>query len=230
MAPLGRGELLLRRIMIINEENLQILKAIMGKTGDNKFQPLRLDISTHTLPIIDYAHHEIHAENSFSAYYTLTTAATNAHRTGLYLKTPLIKEIHIVISFAASTAADFSICETPTINANAGTHTSLIYNRDRNSLKASGCKNNATSPAGGYITTLTEAQIAAASFNVGTLLRTEPLRIGEGSKPAGGQGREVTEYILKKDTAYIFLITNTAESANTHHILIDWYEHLKREA
>jgi hypothetical protein len=43
--------------MIINEENLQILKAIMGKTGDNKFQPLRLDISTHTLPIIDYAHH-----------------------------------------------------------------------------------------------------------------------------------------------------------------------------
>ena len=216
--------------MIISEENLQILKAIMGKTGDNKFRPLRVDSSTHSLQTLTYEHHEIHEGRSFSASYSLTTAATDGHRTGIYLKTPSEREMHMVMSFSATTAANLSIHESPVIDANAGTHTTPIYNRDRNSLNTSGCKNNATAPLAAFITTLTEAQIAGASFTAGTVLRTEPLRVGDSPKPAGGANRDAAEYILKKDTAYIFLLTNTAASANTHYILVDWYEHLKREA
>ena len=136
-------------------------KAILGRTGDLTYQVPMIDLSSHVLETIDYAHHEIHAGASYTAYYSLTTAATDAHRTGIYIKTPTAKEIHMIVSFSASTAATYMICESPTIAANTGTDGVAIYNRDRNSSNTS---------------------------------------------------------------------TVTTAAANTHHILIDWYEHTKREA
>jgi hypothetical protein len=192
--------------------------------------PLEIDPINRGLHCIESEHHEIHESTSFTAYYTVTTAATDAHRSGLFIKTPPTDEnterVHMLVSFAASTAANFSICEAPTIAANIGTHTGIIYNRFRDSSRISKCKNNATVPLLGYYTTLTEAQIAAdGTWATGTVIRTEPLRVGDAPKPAGGSSRGTQEYILKADTKYVFLITNTAASANTHFILIDWYEH-----
>jgi hypothetical protein len=78
-------------------------------------------------------------------------------------------------------------------------------------------------------TTLTEAQIAGdGTWATGTVLRTEPLTVGAGPKPVGGDTRATEEYILKANTKYVFLLTNTAASANTHTILIDWYEHTNK--
>jgi hypothetical protein len=176
---------------------------------------------------IDFAHQEIHEGDSYSAYYTLTTAATTGHRTGLYIKTPTAasgKRIHITASFSASTAANYSICEAPTIASNVGTHANAIINRYRDSTHESGCYDNATTPAVNKFTTLTEAQIAAdGTWALGTVIRTEPLRVGDAPKPAGGSSRDSQEYILKANTKYVFLLTNTASSANTHFILVDWY-------
>jgi hypothetical protein len=183
---------------------------------------------TNSITIIDYGHHEIHGGSSFTAYYSVTTAATNGHRTGLFIKTPAAggKLCHLIVSFASSTAADASICEAPTIAANTGTHGVAIYNRYRDSATASGVYDNATVAAVNKFTTLTEAQIAGdGTWAVGTVIRSAPLAIGTGPKPAGGDGRDAQEYILKANTKYVFLLTNTAASANTHHILIDWYEH-----
>jgi len=194
------------------------------------YLPLEIDPINWGLHVIPSEHHEIHEATSYTAYYTVTTAATDAHRSGLFIKTapadPNTKYCHVVVSFAASTAANFSICEGVTIAANVGTHTGVIYNRFRDASRKSGCLNNATIPAAGYFTTLTEAQIAGdVTWATGTILRTEPLRVGDGPKPAGGSSRGSQEYILKADTKYVFLITNTAASANTHNILLDWYEH-----
>lgn len=206
-------------------------KAILGKTGDNTYQTPRLDKSTHALETIEYEHHEIHSGSSFTAYYTITTAATNGHRSGLYIMTPIAKEIHAIISFSASVAANFSLCEAPTIAADTGTDAVVIYNRNRNSSKSSLIKDNAAARAANRYTTLTEAQIAGdGTWATGTVIRTEPLIAGGGPKPAGGESRGEQEYILKHDTAYVFLITNTVATANTHHILLDWYEHTPRSA
>jgi len=191
--------------------------------------PNTLDPITYAHIMVEYAHHEIHDGSSFSAYYSVTTAATSGHRTGLYLKTPASPLCHLVVEFSASAAANFSICEAPTIAANVGTGGVAIYNRRRSSTNTSGVTDNATSPAANKVTTLTEAQIAGdGTWATGTILRTAPLQVGAGPFPAGGSGRGSQEYILKPSTKYVFLITNTTASANTHHILVDWYEHTDR--
>lgn len=219
-------------MMIKFDKTTEVFRKIMYgyNVWKKSYYPVEIDPITWGLHTISSDHHEIHEGASFTAYYTVTTAATDAHRSGLYIKTPEIsfntKRCHMVVSFAASTAANFSICEAPTIAANVGTHTGVIYNRYRDSIRKSACFNNATAPESGKYTTLTEAQIAGdGTWATGTVIRSEPLHIGDGPKPAGGAGRGQEEYILKANTAYVFLITNTTASANTHFILCDWYEH-----
>jgi len=145
----------------------------------------------------------------------------------LYFKTPATaKRIHVVPSFSASTAANFSILEAPTIAANIGSHANVIYNRDRNSVNTSMVLDNATSAAANKFTTLTEAQIAGdGTWALGTIIRTAPLTVGAGPfATSTGNDRGGQEFICKADTKYVFLITNTAASANNHFIVVDWYE------
>lgn len=196
---------------------------------EGNYRPLEMDPINWGLHVIDSEHHEIHEGTSYSAYYTRTTASTDNHRSGIYIKTPA-KSIntlraHVVVSFASSAAAKYEICEGVTIDANAGTHTGDIINRFRDSTRVSGCLSNATVPVAGKFTTLDETQIAAASFASGTVIRTAPLQVGVGPRTAGGGSRGAQEYILKADTAYVFLLTNVGANANVHHILLDWYEH-----
>ena len=218
--------------MYILESIGNLFRAMLGKTGDTSFQVPRLDVITHTLQVIDYAHHEIHGGSSFTAHYSLTTAATDAHRTGLFIKTPATGKLcHLIVSFGASAAATFKICEAPTIAANIGSHAAVIYNRYRDSSTSSGCLDNATTPAAGKFTTLTEAQIAGdVTWAEGTVIRSATMQAGVGPKPAGGESRDAQEYILKANTKYVFLITNVGANANTHNILVDWYEHANKQA
>lgn len=198
-------------------------KIVYGKNGD-EYHPLLIDNLSKSQVIIDVGHYYIHEGDSFTAYYTVTTAATNGHRSGLYLKTPSESpSVKLIVSFSASTAAIFSICEAPTIAANTGTHNNAIYNRCRDSIKISHLLDNSTTPLVNKVTTLTEAQIAGdGTWATGTVIRTEPLVAGADPKPAGGSGSDAQEYILKSNTKYVFLLTNTVALANTHHILIDW--------
>ena len=206
-------------------------KGILCKTGDIDYQVPRLDATTHAQNVIDYAHHGIHEGFSFSAYYTVTTAATDAHRSAIYLLTPAASpDLHMIISFSASYAAQYSICEGVTIDLNEGTNAVAIYNRDRNSTKTSGARDNATAHTANKIATFTEAEIAGANFTTGTVIRTVPVIAGAVPKPAGGSSRDAQEYILKRNTPYVFLLTNVGANANVHHILLDWYEHTPREA
>lgn len=204
-----------------------ILRVIGGSIGNGIIRPIELDSMTNVLRIISDAHHEIHEGDSFTAYYTRTTDSADGHRSGIYIKTPAIMPLcHMIVSFSASTAANYSILEAPTIAVDIGTHSNVIYNRYRDSAKISGCFDNDSPAIVNRFTTLTEDQIDGdITWALGTVLRTEPLEIGSGPKPAGGVSRDTEEYVLAADTIYVFLITNTAASANIHHILIDWYEH-----
>ena len=212
---------------ISGELAAQLGRSVIAGQINGEYRNVSLDAMTSVLPIMEFAHHEIHEGDSFSAYYTRTTAATNGHRSGLYIKTPADPKLcHLIVSFSSSAAASFSICEAPTIAANVGTHANIVYNRYRDSANPSGVFDNAAAPAVNRFTTLTEAEIAAdGTWNTGTIIRTEPLEVGVGPKPAGGASRDIQEYILMANTAYVFLLTNTAAVANIHHILIDWYEH-----
>ena len=217
--------------MKLDANAYKYFKGLLGKTGDDDYQVPRLDPSTHAWETIEYGHHEIHGGNSFTAYYTRTTDATDVHRSAIYLLTPVAgAELHVVVSFSASFAAFFTICEGVTIDLNEGTNGVAIINRDRNSINTSKARDNATAHTVGKITTFTEAEIAAANFTAGTIIRTEPIVVGGGPKPAGGAARDVQEYILKRNTPYVFLLTNVGNNANVHHVLIDWYEHTPKGA
>lgn len=197
---------------------------LWGKIDDRNDSPVFLDKFSNSLVIIDIGHWYIHQGYSFTAYYTRTTDATNGHRSGIYIKTPAIKPgVKMTVSFSASTAANYSICEGVTIAANTGTHNNSIYNRYRDSIKISQVYDNSTTPLINKFTTLTEAQIAGdGTWATGTVLRTEPMVAGASPRPAGGSNTDNQEYILKQNTKYVFLITNTAALANTHYILLDW--------
>lgn len=217
--------------MKLNPNADRYFKGLLGKTGDDTYQVPRLDSMAHAQNTIDFAHHEIHDGDSFSAYYTVTTAATDAHRSAIYLLTPAsIPLLHMIIQFSASFAAIYSICEGVTIDLNEGTNGVAIYNRDRNSAKTSLARDNATAHTANKVTTFTEAEIAGANFTTGTIIRTVPVVAGAVPKPAGGSSRDAQEYILKKNTPYVFLLTNVGANANVHHILLDWYEQTPREA
>ena len=217
--------------MFLDRNTAKYFKAFLGSTGEGTYRVPQLDATTHVLEVITDVHHEIHEEKSFTAYYARTTDATDTHRSGLYIKTPVAgPECHMVFSGACSTAANLSISEAPTIDANAGSHAGVVYNRYRKSTEASIVFDNATSPAVNKFTTLDETAIAGGSWNAGTVLRSFPLATGSGPKPAGGVDRGMQEYILKPDTAYVLLLTNTAASANDHLLQMDWYEHLPLKA
>jgi hypothetical protein len=191
-----------------------------------------VDLKTGASITCDVDHHLIHDSESYTAYYTVTTAATDDHRSGLYIKTPAaINNVyyHAVISFGSSAAAEYFILEAPTIAANIGTHGLFARNRDRSSSETSGVRDNATSPGVGKYTTLTEAQIAGdGTWATGTVLRNAIMQSGVGPVVAGGSSRGAQEYILAAGTAYVFMIQNIGANANTHIIQVDWYEHIPR--
>ena len=188
-----------------------------------------VDSTTLAMHTVDHATVGIQEGHAFSAYYTRTTDATATHRSGIYMLTPATPYFSMVVSFSASVAAVFAICEAPTFTANIGTHGVAVFNRRR--VAGSGnstCIDNATAAAANKITTLNETEFAAGSFAAGTVLRTGPLQVGVGPKPAGGASRDTQEYILKPATKYIFMLTNTPDTANVQHILLDWHEHTER--
>ena len=91
--------------------------------GDNgtRDRQVTIDASTRALNTLDYEHHEIHSGSSYTTQYSITTAATDGHRSGIYIYTPASKEIHLIAEFSASSAADYIICEASTIAADTGT-------------------------------------------------------------------------------------------------------------
>jgi len=170
--------------------------------------------------------YQIEEGNVFSAYYTVTTAETDALRTAIYMKMPAATtKIYCVPSFSASGAAKAEICEAPTVAADTGTaHTQVIYNRNRNSSATSLVLDNDNPQVVNKFTGLAEAAIAGdGTWATGTIVRSETLVAGAAPRALGGVAGE-QPYLLKAATAYVFLITNVGATANIHKIYVDWVE------
>lgn len=195
-----------------NQTNGTQIAQIYGKTSDTTFQVPRVDAYTHTLQVIDYEHHEIHAGSHFfyydydgdvdttaPKYYRLTTANTT-------------KWIHIQFGLQSEGSGTWQLFENPTINA-AGT-TATVFNNDRNSLTAS---------------TLTVAYDATTT-NDGTQIKV--WRTGSGTNApsrAGSESRSSVEIILKQNEDYVLKFTPDADKAKTK-VEFLFYEHINKTA
>ena len=185
----------------------------------------RIDQSTHATITIENEHHEIHGGLSFTAHFDNTTASTNDHRSAIGLNVlNATKWPHLIIAFSASSPAELTVLEAPTIDLAAGTEI-VIYNRNRNSTIVSTILDLANPQVAGKVTTYTEAQLAAANLAGGTTIMHYFLVGGEGPKAAGGVGRGAQEWILDQGAKYLFIMQNIGANANLHEIHLDWYEH-----
>jgi len=183
----------------------------------------KLDSATNTMQVMEYEHHEIHDGNSFVAHFDNTTSSDDDHRTAIGIVTSATtKWMHVIVSVIASSAAEFSLFEDPTINNDVGTQ-ATIYNRDRNSDKESLTTDVSATPEANKFETYIEANLA--TLTGGTLIEHTLLAGGEGKKAIGGSSRGSQEFILKQGTKYVFELKNIGATENRHEIHLDWYEH-----
>lgn len=173
-----------------------------------------IDSSTNAIETIDYAHHEIHAGSAFVLSATDLDLDT-AQVLSIAFTTPnTAKYFHVVASGSNTSNSEWEILEGPTITVDTGSDL-VIYNRNRNSLAASGALNIKTVPAAG-------ATLTPTITVDGTILEAET--IGAGKNQSTGVTRSDAEWILKPNTTYAFRITGLADNG-TASVRLFWYEH-----
>jgi hypothetical protein len=175
----------------------------------NSIRPLRIDKYTHTLQVIDYAHHEIHAGSSFKVSYSVASIGAQTTPTdviSLDWTTPnTSKWMHAVFEAVCGGAGRVVLMEAPSGGAADPTGQIVPVNVNRNSIKTSG---------------IAEFNYDSTVGTGGVVLIDE--YIGSGVKSGGGV-RDQNEIILKQGTKYSFWIFATGTvSASIH---MHWYEH-----
>ena len=186
---------------------------------------LNIDGATNALRTITYEHHEVHSGSSFHVGYSVTTPDDD-DVTAIMFKTPnTTKWLHLVATFACSDPAEAIILEAPDLADSGDGTDKVVLNRDRNSSTKSTVSSLEDEPTVGSVTTMNEAEWTAVGVTNGTELEHEYLQGGSGPKAVGGVTRGTQEWILKKNTVYVFYLQNTGANANAHSISLDWYEH-----
>ncbi len=202
-------------VSVTNEPNVKIVDA----DGDI----ITIDENTKALVIVSQEHHEIHEGFSFSAWYEQDVSDTG-DQSIIAFKTPdSDRKLNIVVLFHASTSADGSLLEAPTITDDAGASLA-IYNRDRSSTETSTVIDTSQNPdVAGQAMFFTEG--TQGNVTGGTEIGHVHLEAGEGKKAIGGNARGQQEWILNPDTLYVFVLESLSDADNTHHLEINWYEH-----
>ena len=169
----------------------QILELVKNGNGD-------------AITTIDFAHHEIHEGDAFTASYKVDVA--NGANLDLLIVTPNTdKRIHFTYVIEVELETDGSFYEN--VTATAGTAVAA-YNRDRNNLTAATLSVTHTPSA------ITAGNIVIRSGHYGS------------GKTIGGSDRTVNEMILKKNTKYLLRLTNViANATNYMSVRLNWYEH-----
>lgn len=176
----------------------------MSQTRTTEILELVKNGNGDAITTIDFAHHEIHEGDAFTASYKVDVA--NGANLDLLFVTPNTdKRIHFTYVIEVELETDGLLYEN--VTATVGTAVAA-YNRDRNSLTA------AT-----LVVTHTPSAITAGT----TIIRSG--HYGSG-KTIGGNDRTVNEIILKKNTKYLLRLTNViANATNYMSVRLNWYEH-----
>ena len=163
--------------------------------------------------VILWAHSFIHKGYSYKV--DVNDAALGAAADiSIYFKMPNITaRIHCIYQGYASDAATFEILEASTVTANTGAAL-VIYNRDRNSTNKSVVFNNATVPL--VNSAMKDVTITADGTQIHHELFSD--------KKLAGMTRDENEFILKKNTNYVYRITSRAAGAQAVQLTLNWYE------
>ena len=186
--------------------------------------PAEIDNSTHSIQIVDYAHHEIHSGSTFCVHLKDLTFSKNGEM-GVLFKTPAgAKWFHLVYQVDVACKSSFDILEGPTVDT--GNYPTTFYApRNRNSLNVSTAISVRAVPAANQVGLILDGNTTPIAAD-GTVLHTEVLGGKKGKSASEGHSHD-DEYILKADTVYYFRIKgdNTGEDNLQLSIELIWYEH-----
>jgi hypothetical protein len=180
-----------------------------GYDGTN-WQEIKVDNVTYALTTIDYAHHEVH---DGSAYWAANNATIgNGEFNTVSLTTPnTTKWAHLLLSISSAATATFDVLEDVTSFASGAAFTPLNFNRNSSNTSDMVCGVGDTTGADPIVPT------------GGTTIWNETL----GTRGITTTRENSSELILKRNSKYLFRITNGAASNNCT-ILLTWYEHTNR--
>lgn len=211
-----------------SDGNPEICAQLQGYNGTN-FRDLRIDSQTRALNVIDYEHHEIHAGSSFTCHYSNDTTNTG-EMTMIAFNTPnTTKWLHIVVEASSTAGSYLAIYEAADLDVDEGTDL-VIYNRDRNSLNASTVTTIETTPEAGKATSYNESQAGGATLSTASEIYRYYMGAATTGADINGTARATSEWILKQNTQYAFVIVATSNDANTHNLMLSWYEHINQAA
>lgn len=185
---------------------------LIGRWGTRtQLDQVRIDPSTASLNVVDYAHHEAHDGEAYFAVYS--AEKDDAGVIEVRIQTPdSPKFAHMVFGIESALAATAEMWVPTTKTDDAGNRITP-FQRNGNSANASGLTICHT-PGGAQAGTAQLIQyIGAASTNG---------RVNTG----GGTGSR-GEFILRRNTAYLVKLTSRADS-NALSIILDWYEHTSK--
>lgn len=154
--------------------------------------------------VIDVDHHEIHCGDSYMATRSVDLGNGAADTIILNVPNESIRRYHMVLAVTSELECNLDIYEGATTVADGTALTQ--YNRDRNSANTTG------------ITTFHTPNTPAG----GTLIETRHWGSG---KSSGGETRGQQEIILKNNTKYRLVATNSTTSSNYISWEINHYVH-----
>lgn len=193
---------------------------IQGLINDTDLRTLRVDPSSNSLQIIDYAHHEIHGG---SHYFVVGTQDLTAGDVLDFQWTipDTTKWIHWVWSIDCEDEVEWFVYEGVTItNPLANDITPL--NSNRNSVKTSGTTMK-FELHGNLAAANADTDVSAPAI----LLKTGKTKGGGFFTPGGGQAGRESEVILKQDTVYC--LRAIAGGAGFINFDMEWYEHTDKD-
>lgn len=169
----------------------------------------RMDSTTHTIQIIDYAHHEIHAGSHF--LYTDAVTLGNGGVQNYLITTPdTTRWAHMIFILDGSAITQFELYEGAD---RVGSVLQTVGNSNRNSTTA--------------------ATVVIHKGYAGGTTDGSRIHIYKGgsatgaSRQAGSGTRNDEEIILKQNTKYILRVTSST-AANLTNVNLSWYEHVNK--
>ena len=190
---------------------MSLFKAFFGKTSDTTYQVPRIDVATHTLQTIDYAHHEVHAGSHYF-YFDSVELASAGVQNYLISVPDSTAWPHMTFSMDGSAITQFDLYE-GTDKSGSTNVTSKIFNSNRNSSNVAG---------------VTIFKGLTGGTTDGTLIKTYK----DGSSSGGARTSSSVrsgELILKQNTKYILRVTSST-AANLTNVKFEWYEHTNKTA
>ena len=180
--------------------------------------PAEVDNSTHTLQVIDYAHHEIHSGSNYRVQCNndaIPARGSNGELVVAFYVPDQAKLPHIIWEYVHQGDMTMKLLEGVTLTLGTGTDV-LCKNSRRDAGDNSILQGVGTGAlVSNYVT-------CDPTYTGGTVVS---LKRDYSAKNLVGGGSRRAEVVLAADTYYAFVLDNNETTTQGGQIRLEWYEH-----